>query len=330
MQSGDAVEEEIPTDVSYDEEDDPLCPTIRLSKEEVEMIRAPWQKTLIIKVMGRKVGYAYLRRRLALMWKPKGSLDLIAIDNDYFLVRFGAVEDLEFAMFEGPWMVMDHYLIVKPWVPNFDPFADSTEKVLVWVRIPCIPAEYYSIIFLRKLGNKLGRTIRVDQATSLISRGMFARICVEVDITKPLISKFNYKGKVRSVAYEGIHMVCFTCGIYGHSPDNCPKTSKPAPGPKAYDKEKEMVASKTTVGEAPFGRWMIAPGRKPRNGPRAVARPQRSTEDRQRVNTHEGNVQATRFAPLMAHDEEGELDGDKEALDEAHNEAGNDEVRLEQ
>ncbi|XP_019167843.1 PREDICTED: uncharacterized protein LOC109163549 [Ipomoea nil] len=250
-----AVKEEIRANDSDGEEDDPLCPTIRLTKEEVEAIRAPWRKTLIVKVMGRRVGYdAYLLRRLVSMWKPKGSLDLIAIDNDYFLVQFGAVDDLEFAMFGGPWMVLDHYLIVKPWVPDFDPFVDTTEKVLVWVRIPCLPAEYYNIIFLRKLGNKVGRTLRVDQATSMVSRGKFARICIEVDITKPLISKFNYKGRVRSVAYEGIHMICFTCGAYGHSLDACPKTNKAATETEAYREEEVVGEPSVRVGDEPVGR----------------------------------------------------------------------------
>ncbi|XP_019182128.1 PREDICTED: uncharacterized protein LOC109177272 [Ipomoea nil] len=223
---------EDPDEVSDDEDDDPLCPTIHLTRAEVEAIRAPWRKALIIKVMGRRVGYAYLLRHLTTMWKPKGRMELIAIDNDYFLVRFGSVEDLEFAMFEGPWMILDHYLIVKPWVPDFDPLSDTTEKMLVWARIPCLPAEYYNYIFLRKLGNKVGRTIRVDQATSMVSKGRFARICVEVDITNPLISKFNYEGKVRSVAYEGVHMICFTCGIYSHVAEACPSLVRAGSTPK--------------------------------------------------------------------------------------------------
>ncbi|XP_019173022.1 PREDICTED: uncharacterized protein LOC109168452 [Ipomoea nil] len=273
--------EEAPVDVSNDEDDDPLCPTIQLTKEEVEAIRAPWRKALIIKVMGRKVGYTYLLKRLQTMWMPRGILELIAIDNDYYLVRFGSVDDLEFAIFEGPWMVLDHYLIVKPWMPDFDPTSDTTEKVLVWVRIPCISAEYYNIIFLRKLGNKIGRMLRVDQATSLVSRGHFARICVEVDMTKPLISKFKYKDKVRSVAYEGIHLVCFTCGIYGHAPDAYPKITK------APAKQAGVVETRPDqVSEAPFGAWMIAPGRRSRAGLKQLERIQNGAEE----GRHGGNA----------------------------------------
>ncbi|XP_019173812.1 PREDICTED: uncharacterized protein LOC109169384 [Ipomoea nil] len=269
---GVADTEMTPDEISDEEDDDPICPTIRLTKKEIDAIRAPWKKTLIVKVMGRSVGYAYLLRRLGSMWKPKGSLELIAIENGYFLVRFGSVDDIEFAMFEGPWMVLDHYLIVKPWEPDFDPYSDHTEKMLVWVRIPCLPAEYYNLIFLKKLGNKVGRSIRVDQATSLVSMGYFARICVEVDITRPLILKFKYKDRVRSVAYEGIHLVCFSCEVYGHSPDACLQTRKST---HDADKSDDGDADRTenivvhekenrtaVIGSAPFGEWMIAPKRK--------------------------------------------------------------------
>lgn len=46
---------------------------------------------------------------------------------------------------------------------------------------------------------------------------------VEVDITKPLLAKFKMQSRVRTVEYEGIHLVCFGCGIYGHWQDACPK-----------------------------------------------------------------------------------------------------------
>ncbi|XP_019198912.1 PREDICTED: uncharacterized protein LOC109192673 [Ipomoea nil] len=300
-----------------EEDDDPLCPTIRLTKKEIAAIRAPWKKTLIIKVMGRKVGYAYLKRRLTSMWKPQGHMDLIAIANDYFLVRFGTTEDLEFAMYEGPWMILDHYLIVKPWEPDFDPYNDTTEKVLVWVCVPDLPAEYFDCIFLRKLGNRIGKIIRVDQATSLISRGMFARICVELDMRKPLVSKFTYGGKIRHMAYEGVHLVCFSCGLYGHTKETCPALRESVPEPGAATtaagasvnaRGRHPMAGQNPNATAeildpkiPFGTWMLAPTRRGRGGAKPQASPKRHTAG-QGVAT--GDMEASlihesTFAPLL-------------------------------
>ncbi|XVF50455.1 hypothetical protein PTKIN_Ptkin04bG0102100 [Pterospermum kingtungense] len=73
-----------------------------------------------------------------------------------------------------------------------------------------------------KIDEKIGRPICVDQATDLVSKGKFARLCVEIDITKPLLVKFKLRRRIRKIEYEGIHLVCFNCGVYGHRKDTCP------------------------------------------------------------------------------------------------------------
>lgn len=204
-----------------DDDVDPTCPVIRLTKEEKIRLRSKWKQTLIVKVMGRSVGYGYLQRRLMTLWRPKAKMEVVSVDNGYFLVKFASVDDYEFAKFGGPWMVLDHYLIVKEWMPNFDPFTDKTESMIVWIRFPCLPAEYYDHKFLMRVGAKIGRPINIDTATSLVSRASFARVCVEVDITKPLLAKFTLRNRVRPIVYEGIHLICFSCGTYGHTTEGC-------------------------------------------------------------------------------------------------------------
>ncbi|XVF63619.1 hypothetical protein PTKIN_Ptkin09bG0101200 [Pterospermum kingtungense] len=150
-------------DLCEDDEED--CPTIYLLKEEKARIRRPW--------------------RMTSLWKPKPLIELLALENDYFLVKFTSLDDYEFAKYEGPCMIMDHYLID----------------------------------FCMKVREKIRRFVRVNEATSLISRGKFARLCVEVDITKPLLARFKLRRRIRRIEYEGIHLVCFHCSVYGHRKD---------------------------------------------------------------------------------------------------------------
>lgn len=164
-----------------------------MSKKEKIRLRRCGRKTLIVKVWGRLVGYNYLLKRLHTIWRPKAAIEFVAFENGYYLVRFGAEEDYKYAKFEGPWMVLDHYLIVKEWMPNFDPFTDTTEKMLVWVRFPCLPIEYYDSDFLMRVGEKIGKLIRFDDATGNATRGLFARMCVEINITKPFLEKFRQR-----------------------------------------------------------------------------------------------------------------------------------------
>ena len=43
-----------------EDETDPNCPEIELSKEEKAGLRRPWKRTLIIKLVGRTIGYNLL------------------------------------------------------------------------------------------------------------------------------------------------------------------------------------------------------------------------------------------------------------------------------
>lgn len=120
-------EDYVSDDDAYDVKDDNVdCPIISLTKEEKARIRKPWRQTLIIKVLGRTVGYTYLLKWLKTIWRPKAAMELVSMENDYHLVRFASVMDYEFAKLQGPWTVLDHYLAVKNWEPDFDPATDKT------------------------------------------------------------------------------------------------------------------------------------------------------------------------------------------------------------
>lgn len=71
------------------------------------------------------------------------------------------------------------------------------------------------------LGEHIEEPKFIDDATSVVSRGRFARMCIEVDITKPLLSKFKLRRRIRCIEYEGVHLICFKCGVYGNREDQC-------------------------------------------------------------------------------------------------------------
>ncbi|KAI9100218.1 hypothetical protein K1719_024436 [Acacia pycnantha] len=46
-------------------------------------------------------------------------------------------------------------------------------------------------------------------------------MCVELDLTKPLIPSFSVEGQTLSIVYESLSMLCTKCGWYGHSKEGC-------------------------------------------------------------------------------------------------------------
>ncbi|KAJ1429723.1 Zinc finger, CCHC-type [Sesbania bispinosa] len=94
------------------------------------------------------------------LWAKNEDVRVMDASEDFFLVKFSDEGDYKHALFEGPWLIADHYLLVQRWRPLFDPLDYTIKKVAVWVE------------------------------------------------------------------YEGLHLICFECGKYGHRLDSCPEKNK--------------------------------------------------------------------------------------------------------
>ncbi|KAI9073620.1 hypothetical protein K1719_044432 [Acacia pycnantha] len=160
-------------------------------------------------------------KKLRQIWKRKGQIDIFDLENDFYLVSFQHLDDYMEALTGGPWVILDAYLNVARWRPNFCLKNAKIESVVAWVRLPDLPAPLFDKKFLLNLGNAIGKAIRLDIHTAQRARGKFARMCVELDLTKPLIPEFNVEGQVLSVVYESLGLLCTICGWFGHNKDGC-------------------------------------------------------------------------------------------------------------
>ncbi|KAI9121850.1 hypothetical protein K1719_007240 [Acacia pycnantha] len=164
---------------------------LNFTAEEYAAWCTPWMNSLIIKILGATFPTFVIRDRINRMWRPKDPLKLIPLSNGYFIVSFSNKEDRAYAFQEGPWMIEDHYLTVQRWRPNFNPSkADLQCNIAAWVRLPDVPFEFYNVESLRRIGNMIGKMIKVDRSTSIYDKGL--------------------------------HQVCFECGQYGHQKTVCP------------------------------------------------------------------------------------------------------------
>ncbi|CAN1181524.1 hypothetical protein LINPERHAP2_LOCUS35448 [Linum perenne] len=177
-----------------------------------------------------------MSRKLPQLWAKKGSISVSDVGFGFYIVRFETVADFDRAMFGGPWMINDHYVVIQEWRPYFRPEETFLSTLRVWVRLPGLPFEYFDNSVLKIIGDRIGRTVRIDHTTLEGSRGNFARICVEVDLSKPLLSKYRLRRRVRRIEYEGLHVICFNCGCYGHKDEACKQ-----------EPEAEIVQNQSTV-----------------------------------------------------------------------------------
>lgn len=237
--------------------EDANCPVILLTKEEKQRMRQPWKLSLIIKMFDKHIGYMTLLRRLTKKWQIKGQMNLIDIGYSYYIAKFTAKEDYDHVLTGGPWLIDDHYLTVRKWVPNFTPDDEPIKILNAWVRIPDLAVEYFDAAFLHKVGSKIGKVIKIDNTTANAERGKFTRMCVEIDLSKPLLSKFWLKGKIWKIQYEGLRLICYHCGKINHKEEDCPdkQENRDRLAKEAEAKQKNVVVN--PVEETNFGDWML-------------------------------------------------------------------------
>lgn len=159
---------------------------ITYTEEELESWAKPWRNTLIIKVLGKKVSFRTLENKLMCDWKVNETIKITDLADDFYLVRLSSQKDYMHALFDGPWKVVDYYIIVHRWRPLFSLSATITHKVVVWVCIPKHPMELHNVTFLTTIGTSLGTMLKIDNRTSIHDCGKFARICIEIDLEEPL------------------------------------------------------------------------------------------------------------------------------------------------
>lgn len=94
----------------------------------------------------------------------------------------------------------------------------------MWVGFSDLPIEYYEESWLRNAADQLGKTIKIDDTIRATTRGRFSRVCVEIDVGKPLKANLRLRAKNWQIQYKGLYDLCFKCGKYGHVKAGCPSS----------------------------------------------------------------------------------------------------------
>ncbi|XP_061339770.1 uncharacterized protein LOC133286381 [Gastrolobium bilobum] len=227
---------------------------IRSNSEARARMCQRWKNALIVKLLGKRIGAGFMKKKLESLWAKVGSITVADLGNEFFSVRFTNLEDLNLAITGGPWVILGHYLATRKWEPRFDPDKANIHKVAAWVRLIDIPQDYCEFPFLNHLGTVIGKVLKEDRTTSTRDRTRFARVCIEIDLSMPLRDEYILDGSRKKVEYEGFFLICLKCGRYGHNSDSCPDLAKPAPSAKA-EKDLDQPVEKTFP--QGVGPWMV-------------------------------------------------------------------------
>lgn len=94
-------------------------PVIDFSDQLEQKLAKKWKRSVIIQLLGQRLGYMAMSVRLHSLWNID-NVKLLDLRNNFFLVQFHSDEDNYIVMLEGPWVVSGAYVFVQSWSPSFD------------------------------------------------------------------------------------------------------------------------------------------------------------------------------------------------------------------
>ncbi|CAH9071104.1 unnamed protein product [Cuscuta epithymum] len=181
-------------------------------------------------------------------------VDIKSHSKGWVIFKFKSEEDRLKVLTGGPYVLFGKTMFLKELSEDFS--VDSVEflKVPIWIKLPKLAMRLWKAKELGMIASQVGVPIIADKITQDIVYTHFARVLVEVDVTKPPVTQFpivppSGNEYMQQVIFETYPDYCYNCKMYGHHPFNCLKLNPP----KEKDKldadviRKNKVDADTTV-----------------------------------------------------------------------------------
>lgn len=128
---------------------------IRVPKELKKDLYEPWRRAIIVKLLGITLAHPEMLWRLKKAWSLT-NFDFLSLGNGYFVVNFDTYEDYKRVLFEGPVFMMERFLHVEAWRPNFRADLARIRTAVIWVRFPFLPPEQIDAKMLFRIARRIG------------------------------------------------------------------------------------------------------------------------------------------------------------------------------
>ncbi|XP_074266829.1 uncharacterized protein LOC141590117 [Silene latifolia] len=143
-----------------------------------------WQTTLVGTVLGKQSTLVQIETLVSKYWTHITTPEIMYFSKGWYYFRFASVEDMQ-KIRSDTWNVNGFPLVFKPWSPTVIDELNITH-VPVWVLFPSLDPCFWSKSALSKVASAVGNPICADEHTTHKSKLAFARILVDVDLSKEL------------------------------------------------------------------------------------------------------------------------------------------------
>ena len=88
-------------------------PRVDSRQEENRAAWKPRRCTLILKMLGKNVGFKVLDQKMKKVWMLEKGCEITELERGFFLVRFKSKRGYHKVLDEGPWTIQGHYVTVS-------------------------------------------------------------------------------------------------------------------------------------------------------------------------------------------------------------------------
>lgn len=123
----------------------------------------------------------------------------------------------------------DTVMTFEKWTTKFKPDREFLHAP-IWITLLDLPQYFYEQDVICRIVEPSGTPLTIDKATITKSRPTTAKICIEMDLSRAILSEIdveirNAKGDMevfsQKVEYESIPSYCSHCKIKGHYNSAC-------------------------------------------------------------------------------------------------------------
>lgn len=202
-------------------------PAIILTQIEEDQLRKQRENTLIMKFSSGMPNLYEIRSHIHTEWNLERPPAVGVIDQRHVTLHMASPADTKRALARTTNKIKTSMFRLFRWTPEFEIGRDSS-LAAVWVKMTNLPLHYFNESSLIRLGSILGTVLGVHQSTKNLTQQKYAKVCVELDVSKPLLDKLwigtskEYGWEV-SLQYEGNNAYCDYCGLLGHTLGLCRK-----------------------------------------------------------------------------------------------------------
>ncbi|KAJ8774369.1 hypothetical protein K2173_011618 [Erythroxylum novogranatense] len=130
----------------------------------------------------------------------------------------------------GPYVLYGKTLLLKTLAPGFSFNFKDFMAMPLWIKFLNVPLDLWTDKGLSKIGSMVGKPICSNLVTTKRARVGYARLLVEVDVSKRPVSNFDVllpEGTrfTQHVVYETFPSYCCDCKHFGHNVFICKKQS---------------------------------------------------------------------------------------------------------